>query len=37
MIALRLSYKKKLYRPVSVKFDGSFCYINDFYLNQNLN
>ncbi len=25
-----LSYKKRLYKPVSILFDSKFCYINDF-------
>jgi len=34
MVVLRnISYKKRLYKPVSISFDTTFCYINGYLLN----
>jgi len=33
MVVKFLSYKKRLYKPVALSFDNSFCYINGFLSN----
>lgn len=33
MIISKISYNKRLYKPVSISFDSNFCYINGFLTN----
>lgn len=37
MVISKFSYKRRLYKPVKIFYTSQFCYINDFFLKQNLN